>query len=246
MSLRLCRLVSVLLLIALLAGCATGPENDQRQARQLYTSAHNALTRGDYETAVKDYEKLEGKFPFGPYAEQAQLDLILAYKRMAEPDSAIAAAERFIRLNPRSDKVPYAWYMKGVVDQERGTNIVTNFFDLDRAARDPKPLEHAFDAFRTLIQRYPDSKYTADARRRMKDIRSALADHQLQIARFYAKRNEWVATANRAIGLIQRYPNTDAVGDALKLLEQSYNALKLGDLRDDVRRVLKANGIKPG
>ncbi len=241
MKRALCLLFSLLLLSA----CASTPEPADENARagQLYASAQSALERGDYSTAVSRLESLEARYPFGTYAEQAQLDIIYAYHKMDEAESAVAAADRFVRLNPRHPRVDYAWYMKGVAEQESGDDFLGDLFDLDRAARDPEPLRQAFEAFRTLVQRHPDSEYVADARERMTTLRDQLARHELMIARFYADRQAWVAAANRATGLVRDYEGTPALVPALQLLERAYGELEIPELREDIRRILRANGI---
>lgn len=238
----------IALLVTLLAGCASSPseEDRQRAARDLYESASQALDNGRYRDAVEEYEQLQSEYPFGDYADQAQLDMIFAYYQLGEAESALAAADRFIRRNPRSDKAPYAWYMRGVVEQERSdSSLVGTAIDSNRARRDPAPLERAFDHFRQLIERYPDSQYVSNAQERMKEIRRKLAWHDLYVAEFYRDREAWVAVANRAERIIQRYPSTPAVAEALKLLEQAYGAMELSPLRRDVERILRENGIDP-
>lgn len=237
------RLLIVLLLV--LAGCASQPEDDNRLAEQLYESASSALERGDYETAISEYEALEARFPFGVYAEQAQLDVIYAYYKFEEPDSAIAAAERFIRLNPRHPKVAYAWYMKGLVEQERGSTTITRLFGLDRSLRDPEPLERAFETFQTLVERFPESAYVADARARMKTLRETLARHEIAVADFYAERDAWLAVAKRAIRTLTRYPDSAAESDALSLLARAYGELQTPEMQAEIRRILEMNGIDP-
>ncbi len=232
-------------LVALLAGCASQPVDDTRAAAELYRSARDAMSRGDFVTAVQEYEQLEARYPFGPYAEQGQLDVIYAYAEAGEPDSAIAAADRFIRLNPRHPEADYAWYMRGVVEQNRGRGFVADWFELERAARDPEPLRRAFDVFGILLQSYPDSRYAEDARERMFTIRNLLAEHEIITAQFYAEREAWVAAANRAAEVLRRYPGTPESADALRILQQSYDRLELSALQRDVRRILELNGIDP-
>lgn len=240
------RRILIMLVLVVLTGCAGGPVDDRRAAAELYDSARSAIDRGDYRTAVETYETLQTRYPFGVFADQAQLDIIYAYNELDEPDSAIAAAERFLRLNPRHERAPYAWYMRGVVEQERGENAITRTLDLNRARRDPEPLERAFDTFGQLIERFPDSEYNEDARRRMQTIRRDLAEHDLIVARFYRERGAWVAAANRATRVIERYPGTPAVEGALQLLSEAYDSLELKPLKADVERILEMNDISPG
>lgn len=237
------RLLTALLLAVFLAGCASAPEEsgEQDRAAELYRSAHAAWERGDWETAVERLESLQAQFPFGLYSEQAQLDIIYAYYELGETESAVAAAERFIRLNPRHDAVAYAYYMKGLAEQKRGRGALDRWFNLERAARNPEPLRQAFDTFQTLLRHHPQSRYAADARERMGDIRDMLATHELNVARFYVRREAWVAAATRAAGIIEGYMGTPAVGEALQILAQAYEKLDLSALSADVQRVIELN-----
>lgn len=238
------RILTILCLAASLAlsGCATnGAEDQEAPAESLYQEAQDAMAAGNYEQAVQTLETLQARYPFGPYAEQAQLDIIYAYHRYDEPDSAVAAAQRFIQLNPRHPAVPYAHFMQGVAEMNRGRSFLSERFGLDRASRDPEPLRRAFRAFRTVASQYPDSDYAANARKRMLIIRDLLARHELHVARFYMDRGAYVAAANRAKGILTEYPQTPAVEAALGILAEAYGHLEIADLRADVRRVIGEN-----
>jgi len=239
------RWLPLCLTVLLLAACSSTPtdEADDGGAETLYNQARSDLVQEYYSEAVAGYEELLSQYPFGVYATQAQLDIIHAYAEMGEPESAIAAAKRFIDLNPRHEDVPYAYYMRGVVEQTKGQGLITRWVGLDRARRDPEPLEKAFNAFQSLIKRYPDSDYIEDARTRMGQIRETLARHDLQVAQYYRDQAAWVAAANRAKRVITRYPGTDAIDDALQLLSRAYGELDRETLRNDIRKVLKANNI---
>jgi outer membrane protein assembly factor BamD len=245
------RRILMALMIAALVGCGSNPTPDapDGDARELYRKAKSSLENGAYQSAIEQYETLQSEFPFGPFATQAQLDLIFAYHKRGEPESAIAAADRFLKLNPRHEEAPYALYMRGISRQERNANVVQEYastvIDLDRAARDPQPLEAAFEDFSQLVEQYPDSRYVFDAKQRMRQLRELLAEHDLGVAQFYRERESWIAVANRAKRILERYPETPAVSEALKLLRTAYAELELSPLRRDVERVLKANGIDP-
>lgn len=247
------RWMLMLVMLAAVVGCGS---NDQpstqaidQDAAELYRNAKSSLDNGAYESAIEQYETLQSEYPFGPFATQAQLDLIFAYRKSAEHASAIAAADRFIQLNPRHDQVPYALYMRGVSRQDRKANVVQRYastvVDLNRARRDPEPLEKAFSDFKQLVQQYPDSEYVVDAKRRMTDIRKLLAQHDLAVARFYEERGSWVAVANRTKRILERYPETPAIPKALQLMRRAYAEMGLSPLREDIEKVLKANGIQP-
>ena len=240
------RLLLWLLLVGILplaAGCATTDEEDPalREARTLYESARDAWGRGNFELARERLETLEARFPFGPYAEQASLDIIYVYYRLEEPDSAVAAADRFLRFNPRHAQVPYAHFMTGIIEQERGRFLLSDYLDLERSARDPQPLRRAFQSFRTVATEYPESPYAEEARRRMVTLRNQLARHELGIARFYLAEEATVAAANRAVRVLEQYQGTPAVEEALAVLLEAYRRMGIDDLAEDVRRVIRLN-----
>lgn len=230
-------------LIALI-GCASNPtpdDNKQQQASTLYKEAHELLEAGDYGTAVKRLEDLQAQYPFGSYSEQAQLDVIYAYYKAGDSTSAVAAADRFIRFNPRHSKVAYAYYMKGVAQQEQGQGFTARLLHLDRAKRDPEPLRQAFYSFRTLIETYPESRYAGNSRQRMVQIRTLLADHEVDVMDFYVQRGAWIAAINRACDIVLSYSETPAVAQALHVLLQGYDHIDLPALKKDVRRIIQLN-----
>lgn len=226
---------------AALSGCATNGAEDEKPAESLYAEAQDAMASGSYEQAVETLETLQARYPFGSYAEQAQLDIIYAYYKFNEPDSAIAAAERFVRLNPRHPSVPYAHFMQGVAEMSRGQSFLTKTLDLDRASRDPEPLRRAFRAFRTVVTQYPDSDYAENAHKRMLIIRDLLARHELHVARFYMDRGAYVAAVNRAKRILTEYEETPAVEEALAIMADAYGQLEIPELRADIRRVIRQN-----
>lgn len=234
-----------LILLALLAGCSLFPEPQDEtrgwSAQKLYTEAKNHMTEGDYERAVKYFETLEARYPYGRYAQQSQLEVAYAYYKDNEPVSAIAACDRFIKLHPNHPNVDYAYYLKGLAYFNEDLGLLGNISDQDMSERDPKSMRNAFETFKELSTRFPDSKYTPDAVARMKYLVNALAAHEVHVARYYARRGAYVAAANRAQGALQQYPQTTATEEALVIMIRSYDALGLNDLRDDARRVLDKN-----
>jgi len=232
------RFFAILLLIGLLAGCASNDEGgtDLRdaEAAALYETAKSAMDRGDWATATEELEALQAQYPFGIYATQGQLDLVYTYYQSADPVSAVAAAERFRRINPRHEAVPYTWYMQGLALQEKNEDAIKRWAGVDTTLRDPVPRRQAFQAYTTIVEQYPDSEFVDDARERMDELYRAGARYQLSVARFYAERQAWVATARRAITVIDEFPDSPTVEPALALLEQAYRALELDELADGV------------
>ncbi|OQW95496.1 MAG: outer membrane protein assembly factor BamD [Beggiatoa sp. IS2] len=237
--------IITLLLISCLAGCALfseeGDETTKLTIDQIYAQAKEAMNDGSYETAIKLYEALEARDPFGKYAQQAQLDIIYAYYKYQEPDSALTAAARFIKLYPRHPRIDYAYYLKGLVNFELNAGLFDRFLPLDKSQRDQTAAMNAFNGFSDLITRFPDSKYSEDARQRMVYLRNILADYELHAARFYLERGAFVAAANRAKKVVESYQRTPAVPEALVILAKTYKIMSLADLYTSTLRVLKLN-----
>ena len=228
-----------------LGGCGLLPEVQDEtagwSAQRLYSEAKDNLNSGNYERAVKLYETLEARYPFGRYAQQAQLEIAYAYYKDNEPVSAIAAADRFIKLHPNHPHVDYAYYLKGLVNFNDDLGYLGKLIDQDLSERDPRAMRDAFLAFKELVTRFPESKYAPDATARMKYLVNALANHEIHVAKYYLKREAWVAAANRAKEVLKTYPEAPAMEEALAILVVAYDKLKLTDLRDDAKRVLLLN-----
>jgi outer membrane protein assembly factor BamD len=213
-------------------------------AAKLYAEASDELNSGNYKTAVDYYEKLEARYPFGRYAMQAQLDVAYAQYKAEEPELAIAAADRFIKLYPQNPYVDYAYYLKGIVNYNRSVGFLDRYIPTDPSQRDPGSALDAFQDFSELVRRFPNSKYAEDARQRMLYLRSNLAKHEVNVARYYMKRGAYMAAANRATYVIERFQRTSAVEDALEILVQAYTAIGEDKLAEDARRVLVLNREK--
>lgn len=233
------------LLLGVLSGCGLGGrENDETlgwSAQKLYDEARDSMNSSNWTQAIKYFEKLEARYPYGRYAQQAQLEVAYAYYRDSEPASAIAAADRFIKLHPNHPNVDYAYYLKGITNFNDNQGLFGNLTKEDPAERDPKAARDAFDAFKELVTRYPESKYTPDGLARMKFLVNALASHEVHVARWYVRRGAYVAAANRAQFVLKTYPEAPANEEALALLATAYDSLGMTDLRDDAKRVLEKN-----
>lgn len=239
------RIASLWLLILSLSSCGLLPEQEDEtkdwSASQFYTRASTELADGNYEQAIKYYEMLEARFPFGRYAMQAQLDVAYAYYKFEEPESAIAAADRFIKLNPTDPHVDYAYYLKGLVNFTRNIGFFDRFVPVDAAQRDPGAARRSFNDFAELVRRFPNSKYTPDAIQRMVFLRNNLAQYEVNAARYYLKRGALVAAANRAQYVVDNYQRTPAMKGALKVMIEAYERLGMEQLAQDTRRVLALN-----
>jgi len=237
--------VAALSFLLLASGCASMfTEIDETagwSANKLFTEAKNAIADGNFEKGIKYYEKLEARYPYGRYAQQAQLEVAYAYYKQDEPASAIAACDRFIRLHPTHPNVDYAYYLKGLVNFNEDLGLLGHVANQDLTERDPKAAKESFEAFKELVTRFPGSKYAPDATARMKYLVNALAAHEVHVARYYMKRGAYVAAANRAQFAVKTYPDAPANEEALFIMVKAYDALGLNDLRDDSERVMKKN-----
>lgn len=235
----------------LLTGCSTTDEKDESEnwsAKELYTRAKTELKAGDYELAIQYLETLESRFPFGKYAPQAQLETAYAYYRYEEYDNSIAAAQRFIKLHPTHEHVDYAYYLRGLASFHKKDTALDIIEPQDPSQRDPRTARETFGYFAELVKKFPNSKYVPDAVKRMKYQRNTLAKHELHVAKFYMKRGAFVAAANRAKYVLQNYPQTPVVPEALALMTEAYKSLEMNDLSGDTARVLQGNfpDHKPG
>lgn len=229
-----------------LTGCAifgAPTEIDETKGwgvQKIYASAEEKMRDHDYEKAIKYFEIIESRFPHGRYAMQAQLEIAYAYYKKQEPTPAIAAADRFIKLHPHHPNVDYAYYLKGLASfNERG--IVGKLTNQAIDDRDPKALRESFMAFKELITRFPKSKYAKDATLRMTYLVNTLAGHELHVARYYMKREAYVAAANRCKYVVENYPDSTGVEEALVIMVSAYDQLGMDDLKQDTLRVLKTN-----
>lgn len=239
------RLLSILILPLFLSACSGNNTISDIfadwTAKDFYDDARLSLQSGEFQSAIESLESLEARFPFSPYAKQAQLDVAYAYFKFEEPDSAIAAADRFIRLNPRDASVDYAWYLKGLANFTRGKGMMDAWFPRDLAKHDTQSLNDAIRDFSTLVRRFPDSQYSGDAYKRLIYLKNKLAEHEIHVAEYYIKRNAWLAAARRAQYTIEHYQQTPASRRALEILQQAYHELKLPELAADTQLVISAN-----
>ncbi len=210
-------------------------------AQRLYEEAKSEMSNGSYDRAISYFEKLESRYPYGRYAQQSQLEIAYAYYRNNDPGSAIAACDRFIKLHPNHPTVDYAYYLKGVVNFYEDQSALARWSGQDPTERDPRSARDSFAAFKELVNRFPKSKYVADATARMNYLVNGLAAHEVHVARFYMERGAFVAAANRAQYAVKTYPETPAVEEALYITARAYERLGMKDLQADAERVLRTN-----
>ena len=233
----------LILLSALLWSCA-GADKDETagySAKELYEEAQSSIDAAEFQTAVKHLESLEARYPFDPYAKQAQLEIAYAYYKFEELDSATSAVERFARLHPRDPHMDYVYYLKGLINFNRGQGLLDAWFPREPSRHDPAVLEQAFNDFATLVRRFPNSTYAGDANQRMIYLRNQLAEKEILIAKFYIERKSWLSAAKRSKAVIQRFPNTIWTKDALEIMHLAYQKLELEDLAADTQRIIDYN-----
>lgn len=238
-----------LFLALLLSGCGLFPEKADEtkgwSASKFYSAAKAELNDGNYEKAIKLFETLEARYPYGRYAQQAQLEVAYAHYRDNDQASAIAAADRFIKLHPNHINVDYAYYLKGLANFNDDLGLFGTISEKiskqDMSERDPKASREAFETFKELVTRFPDSKYSPDAVQRMKHLVNVLALNEVHVARYYMKRGAYVAAANRAQFAVKEYPQAPATEEALFIMVKAYDALGMTELRNDSERVMKKN-----
>jgi outer membrane protein assembly factor BamD len=227
----------------LLTGCADSDYDPTKEWSndKLYNEAKDEMKAGAYDKAIGMYEKLEGRAAGTPLAQQAQLDKAWAQYKSNEPIQAVATLDRFIKLHPASPALDYALYLRGLVNFNDNLGLMSSVAEQDLAERDPKQAKESFEAFRELVIRFPNSKYSEDARLRMAFIKNSLARSDVHVARFYYERGAYVAAVNRAQTTVQEYRDVPAVEEALFIMVQSYDKLGLVQLRDDTKRVLETS-----
>ncbi len=239
---KMFRMAIALLIVSGMMGCSWLPEVKEEttgwSAERLYSEAHGAMLSGNYTRAIKLFDTLEGRFPYGRYAQQAILEGAYANFRQRETALALAACDRFIRTYPNHQSVDYAYYLKGLINFREDQGIFGYVAEQDLSERDPKMTKEAFGAFREIATRFPDSRYAPDAIERMRYLTNALAGYEVHVARYYYNRGAYIAAANRAQATLTNYPKTPANEDALIVLVKSYDKLQMPQLRDDAQRIL--------
>ena len=239
----LAALAAAAALLLSLAGCGLLPEVQDEtasySAEKIYGLAHSAMAEGNYTRAVKLFEALESRYPYGRYAQQAIMESAYASYRAGETATAVANADRFIRTYPNHPNVDYMYYLKGLVYFREDQGILGYIYELDLSEREPKSMRESYAAFRELVTKFPDSRYAADSADRMRYLTNSLALYEVKVAQYYYNRGAYIAAVNRAQVALITYPRTPANEEALDVLARSYDKLELPQLRDDAQRILK-------
>ena len=240
---RLGQRFAAILLTCVMAACGTAPTDGdvQGSADKLYADAKDDMASGNWEGAIKQLERVEGRAGGTLLGQQAQLDLAYVYWKSGEKAQALSTLDRFIKLNPSSPGLDYAIYLRGLANFNDNLGLFGSLSRQKLSERDQQASRDAYQSFRQLSEQFPESKYTPDARLRMDYIVNALAESEVHVARYYLRRGAWVAAANRAQQAMTGYPQTPVTEEALFIMSQAYDKLGLVQLRDDASRVLKTN-----
>ena len=241
-------LVTCLIIICLLPGCSFLDKMLEEEdttvgltAAQLYNEGKEFLNLEDFNNAIRYFEVLEARFPFGKYSTQAMLDLSYAYYASDKRDTAIIEINRFIRLYPNHPEVSYAYYLRALANFDKDANVLTRFFGYDPSRYDITALKESFNDFSIVVNRYPNTKYAEDSLNRLVYIRNQIARSELYIAEYYHKRSAHVAAIERIKYMLENYGGTPSTEQGLLILIESYNSLNMRQLAFDAARVLKKN-----
>ncbi len=230
--------------LVMLSGCSNLKEVDKTLSwspQKLYDEAKDELNSGNYQAAIKLFDKLESRYPFGRFAQQALLESAYAYYKDGDAAVALSALDRFIKQYPNHPNLDYAYYLRGLVNFNDTNGIIANLLKEDPADRDPKAGKDAIEAFSVLIQRFPDSRYVADAQARQQYIVNGLARFELKAARYYMVRGAYIAALNRAQEVVKQFPDNAVAEEALYIMVRAYQQLNLPELAQDTERVLRLN-----
>jgi outer membrane protein assembly factor BamD len=240
------RILTVVIMMLFLESCAIfGPptELDDTKglsAERIYEKASERMTSNDYKKAVEYLKKLESRYPNSKFGTQAQLDMAYAFYKQDDAAQCVSTVERFIKIHPNHPNLDYAYYLKGVAYfKQRG--VMEKFTLQDISDRDPKILKQSFLAFKDLLSLFPETRYGKDATERMIYLKNKLADHELHVARHYMTVNAYIAALNRAKFVIETYPDSNFIEEALVIIISAYDSLGMNDLKEDSLRILKQN-----
>jgi outer membrane protein assembly factor BamD len=223
------------------AGCTSIEKSTNWTVEEFHAKARVHLDAGEWEQAIDYYHQLERRYPYGNYAEQSQLEVIYAYYRNREVELAISSADQFIRLHPTHPRIDYAYYLKALSIFQSSASLLDRLSPVDPSRRDPSPAREAFEAFQTLVTLFPKSSYAGNARQRMAEILDLIAQHEINIGRYYLRQGAHVAALNRAKYVIEYYPDASVVEDALGIMVAVYKKMGFDTLLDDTMRVLQQN-----
>ena len=237
--------LAALFLALTLGGCGWfGDKKDEKKdwtAAQYYQAAKEEFDNRNWDAAIKLYEQLESKVPFGRFAQQAQMEVAYAYYKQGETAQALSAVDKFVKLHPNHPNLDYALYLRALVNFKEDLGPLARIIAQDLADRDPKAARESFEGFKELVTRFPESRYASDSRMRMAYLVEALARHEVKVAQYYLSRGAYLAAVNRSQDAITKFPNSPIHKDALDVMIEAYDRMGMTELRDDTRKVLAKN-----
>lgn len=231
----------IILASIFLAACSSEPEIVEQPEKIYYDQAQRRMAAGNFFSAIESLEAIETRYPFGKYAEQAQIELIYAHFMLSEYEAAHSSAERFIRLHPRHPNIDYAYFMKGIASYTQDANLLARIANTDLSNRDISGAKKSFSELSEFLTRFPESQYAPYAQKRSIYLRNMIARNELAVADYYVSRSAYVAAIRRANYVIENIPNSSENYRALKILEKSYLALGYEELLDDTKAIIKLN-----
>ena len=220
-----------------LAACSSAPEQEDiervpnKSAQALYEDAKSTLDSGLYARSIELLSALNSRYPFGPHAQQVQMDLVFAHYKTGNTDQALATIDRFIRLNPNHKNLDYMYFMRGLVNIQADENAFQEYFGIDRADRDASRTRVAFQDLSTLTDSYPNSPYVAEAKKRLVWLLNKMARYEIKVAGYYFEREAFLAAANRGKYVVEHFSQSSYLIEALNIMEKSYEKLGLNELR---------------
>lgn len=243
--LRAVRMLAVLSVVVIVSACSStkGPDDPTAgwSAERLYRAARTEMTDRNWTQARTHLEAVESRFPFGGYAQQALMDLAYVNWKDEQPEQALAAIDRFQQQYPNHAGTDYMLYLKGLITFTPPSAMFSSITQQDPSERDPKGLRESYQAFSDLIERYPNSRYTEDAKKRAAWLVDTLAQHEVHVAQYYYERKAYLAAINRAQTVLTDFQGVPIVEKALYIMYLSYDKLNMPQLRDDAKRVLDEN-----
>ncbi|MEB1149357.1 outer membrane protein assembly factor BamD [Xanthomonas campestris pv. campestris] len=240
------RLIALMLVMAfVVTGCHRGAKDknpdEGMPVEQLYGKGHGLMEKGNWAGAEASYKRLIAQYPYGPYTEQAMIETAYAQYKAGKHDDTVSSVDRFIRTYPTHRNISYLYYLRGLANSNRDTVFLRRVWSLDPSRRDLSSPQQAYNDFNTVTDRYPNSRYAPDARKRMIELRDIFAQHELDNALYYLRRDAWVSAAGRANYLLETYPQSAFQYDAVAVLAEAYTHLGNKTLAADARRVLELN-----
>ena len=238
------RMAALLLFVAFVAtGCRNSKEDADEglPVEQLFEKGHGQMEGGNWSGAEATFKRLVAQYPYGPYTEQALMETAYAQFKAGKHEDAVSTIDRFIRTYPTHRNIAYFYYLRGLANSNRDAVFLQRVWSLDPARRDLASPQQAYDDFARVTQRYPNSRYAADSRQRMVELRNMFARHEMDTALYYMRRGAWISAIGRANYVLETYPQSEFQNDAVAVLATAYRELGNTTLADDAVRVLQLN-----